>query len=169
MCNFCLIFYGIIILERTNNPRSNWKWPDIDGLHDFKGDLIHSARWPAEFGYKDKTVAVIGNGSSGVQIVPAIHSQVKKLVHVVRTPTWIIPPRVQIFSMGPAADVLREVEIDDDENFTPEQIQRFQADPALYRTFVKTIEKEVNNAFPIVCLLFPSILFPVFVRTTKTC
>ncbi|KIH86704.1 flavin-binding protein monooxygenase [Sporothrix brasiliensis 5110] len=128
---------------------NNWKWPDIEGLHDFEGDLVHSARWPAEFDYKDKTVAVIGNGSSGVQIVPAIHADVKKLVHIVRTPTWIIPPRVQIFKMGPAAEVMGTIELDVEENFTPEQISRFQSDPALYRTFVKTIEKETNNSFPI--------------------
>ncbi len=132
---------------------SNWKWPDIEGLHDFKGELVHSASWPADFSYKDKRVAVIGNGSSGIQIVPAIQPDVKKLVHVVRTPTWIIPPRIQIFSMGPASDVLKKIELDKDENFSPEQIERFQADPAFYRTFVKTIEKEVNDTFPIVGLL----------------
>ncbi|CAK7223478.1 hypothetical protein SCUCBS95973_005193 [Sporothrix curviconia] len=129
---------------------NNWKWPDLPGLHDFAGDVVHSARWPAQFSCQDKTVAVIGNGSSGVQIVPAIYPQVKKLVHVVRTPTWILPPRVQIFSMGPAADMIDSIELDDDENFSPEQIVRFQTDPAFYRSFVKTIEKESNNSFPIV-------------------
>lgn len=95
-------------------------------------------------------MAVIGNGSSGVQIVPAIHADVKKLVHVVRTPTWIIPPRVQIFNMGAAAEVMSNVELDDEENFSAEQIARFKSDPAFYRSFVKTIEKETNNSFPIV-------------------
>ena len=22
-----------------------WKWPRVDGLHDFKGKLVHTARW----------------------------------------------------------------------------------------------------------------------------
>ncbi|EPE08161.1 phenylacetone monooxygenase [Ophiostoma piceae UAMH 11346] len=126
-----------------------WKWPTIEGLHDFKGDLLHTAQWPKDFDYKDKTVVVIGNGSSGVQVVPELQPHVKKLVHVIRTPTWIVPPRVKIFAMGAAGAVLRDVELDKDENFTPEQIKRFQNDPAFYRTFVKTIEKEVNNTFPI--------------------
>ncbi|OAA68498.1 flavin-binding monooxygenase [Niveomyces insectorum RCEF 264] len=129
---------------------NNWKWPDIEGLHDFKGDLIHSARWPAEFEYKNKNVAVIGNGASGIQIVPAIQPDVKKLVHIVRTPTWIVPPRIQVMSMGGAGEVLKTVELDGQENFAAEQIERFKTDPAFYRTFVKTIEKEVNNTFPIV-------------------
>lgn len=44
----------------------------MEGLHDFQGALIHTAAWPKEFDYTDKTVAVIGNGASGVQLLPAI-------------------------------------------------------------------------------------------------
>lgn len=49
---------------------SNWKWPEIRGLHDFKGKLLHSARWDIEWDYSGASVAVIGAGSSGIQIVP---------------------------------------------------------------------------------------------------
>lgn len=49
---------------------SNWKWPEITGLHGFKGKLLHSARWDTEWDYTSKRVAVIGSGSSGIQIVP---------------------------------------------------------------------------------------------------
>lgn len=52
--------------------KSNWKWPEINGLNDFQGSLIHTAAWPKDFDYTDKTVAVIGNGASGVQLLPAI-------------------------------------------------------------------------------------------------
>lgn len=51
---------------------SKWKWPEISGLHSFAGDLIHTAAWPEKYDYTNKKVAVIGNGSSGVQLVPAI-------------------------------------------------------------------------------------------------
>jgi cation diffusion facilitator CzcD-associated flavoprotein CzcO len=51
---------------------SHWKWPDIPGLHDFKGTLVHSANWPDNLDHNGKNVAVLGYGSSGVQIVPAI-------------------------------------------------------------------------------------------------
>lgn len=56
----------------TNLCFSNWKWPDITGLHEFRGELIHTARWPKGMDLTGKTVAVIGNGSSGVQLVPTI-------------------------------------------------------------------------------------------------
>lgn len=51
---------------------SKWRWPDVEGMSDYKGTLVHSANWPKDFDYANKTVAVIGNGASGVQIVPAM-------------------------------------------------------------------------------------------------
>jgi cation diffusion facilitator CzcD-associated flavoprotein CzcO len=51
---------------------SNWRWPDIAGLHDFKGKLLHSASWDDSYDFRDKTVAVIGSGSSAIQIVPQL-------------------------------------------------------------------------------------------------
>lgn len=52
---------------------SNWKWPEIPNLDAFEGELVHTANWPKDFDYTNKKVAVIGNGSSGIQVVPAIH------------------------------------------------------------------------------------------------
>lgn len=51
---------------------SSFKWPNIPGIDTFKGKLMHSARWDAKYDLKGKTVAVIGGGSSAVQIVPNI-------------------------------------------------------------------------------------------------
>ena len=31
---------------------NEWKWPDILGLHDFKGKLVHSAEWDESYDYK---------------------------------------------------------------------------------------------------------------------
>lgn len=30
-------------------PLNAWKWPDVEGLHDFKGKLMHSADWDPEW------------------------------------------------------------------------------------------------------------------------
>jgi cation diffusion facilitator CzcD-associated flavoprotein CzcO len=68
---------------------NSWKWPDINGLHDFKGKLMHSAAYEEGYDLTDKRVAVIGAGSSGVQIVAAIQKRVKKLYHWVKSPIWI--------------------------------------------------------------------------------
>ncbi|KAI0175567.1 FAD/NAD(P)-binding domain-containing protein [Hypoxylon sp. FL1284] len=130
---------------------NNWKWPDIPGIESFQGDLVHTANWPKNFDYSNKVVAVIGNGSSGIQLLPAVQPDVKKLYHFVRTPTWIIPPRraTMMIMGGPAKSVLVETEFDEEENFTPQQIERFKTDPACYRRFVKAIERDLSGTFPV--------------------
>ncbi|KAF7557760.1 hypothetical protein G7Z17_g496 [Cylindrodendrum hubeiense] len=145
-CDFLLDAGGI--LKRP--LKSHWKWPEIPGLRDFSGSLIHSANWAEEFNWTGKRVAVIGNGSSGVQIVPAIQKGAKQLVHFIREPTWIVPPRIQTLSMSKAGDILEEIEFDEEERFTSAQVERFKTDPKLYRTFVKAIEEQVNSNFFIV-------------------
>ncbi|KAI0970307.1 hypothetical protein F4678DRAFT_136338 [Xylaria arbuscula] len=130
---------------------NNWKWPEVPGLDTFQGELIHTANWPKDFDYANKTVAVIGNGSSGIQVVPAIHQAVKKLYHFVRTPTWILPPRIMAMMMmdGPAKSILSQLDLDKDENFSEAQIEKFKNDPELYKKFVKTIELDLNGAFAV--------------------
>ncbi|KAK1636390.1 flavin-binding monooxygenase [Colletotrichum phormii] len=124
-CEFLLNASGIL---------NNWKWPDIPGLNDFAG----------------KRVAVIGNGSSGVQMVPAVQKDAKEMIPFIRGPTWIMPPRVQTLLLGKAKQTMEQIELDEDENFTPAQIEKFKSDPALYKSFVKAIEEQVNNNFFIV-------------------
>ncbi len=65
--------------------------PDIPGLQDFAGKAFHSARWDHSIDYSDKKVAVIGNGSTGIQIVSALSGKVERLVHLQRSPQWIMP------------------------------------------------------------------------------
>ncbi|KAI0874121.1 hypothetical protein GGS24DRAFT_490247 [Hypoxylon argillaceum] len=130
---------------------NNWKWPEIPNLESFQGELIHTANWPKDFDYANKTVAVIGNGSSGIQVVPAILPAVKKLYHFIRTPTWILPPRILTMMMmdTPAKSVLSQLELDKKENFSAAQIEKFKSDPDLYKKFVKNIELDLNSAFAV--------------------
>ena len=68
---------------------NKWKWPDVPGLHDFKGKLMHSANYEEGYPLEGKKVAVLGAGSSGVQIVAGIQRKVQTLYHWVRSPIWI--------------------------------------------------------------------------------
>lgn len=68
---------------------NHWKWPDIPGLKSFKGKLMHSAHYEEGYDLTNKRVAVIGAGSSGVQIVASIQRKVDHLYHWVRSPIWI--------------------------------------------------------------------------------
>lgn len=42
------------------------------GMEDFKGPMFHTARWDHSVSWKGKRVAVIGNGCSAAQVVPAL-------------------------------------------------------------------------------------------------
>ncbi|KAH8646424.1 hypothetical protein BGZ61DRAFT_376866 [Ilyonectria robusta] len=65
-------------------------WPDIKGLKSFDGKLIHSGAWDESYNLRNKRVGVIGNGSSAIQIVPAIQPlEGLKLWTFARSPTWI--------------------------------------------------------------------------------
>ena len=68
------------ILVNSTGFFNNWKWPNVADRSKFKGKLFHTAAWPknVENDLDGKTVALIGNGSSGVQVLPAIIDRVKK-------------------------------------------------------------------------------------------
>ena len=38
------------------------KWPDVEGIDDFSGKKMHSARWDWSYDVTDKKVAMLGNG-----------------------------------------------------------------------------------------------------------
>lgn len=58
---------------------SKWKWPNIKGRETFKGPMLHSANWDNNISLEGKTIAVIGSGSSAVQIVPNIRPSMYSL------------------------------------------------------------------------------------------
>ena len=61
-------------------------YPDVPGREDFRGESYHTGRWPvAPVDFSGKRVAVIGTGSSGVQVIPAIVSEVASLTVYQRT------------------------------------------------------------------------------------
>jgi len=71
---------------------SQIQWPDIPGLHRFKGDLWHTAAWPHEgVDFSGKRVGVIGTGASGVQAIPRIARQASHLTVFQRTANWVLP------------------------------------------------------------------------------
>lgn len=67
------------------------KLPDIPGLSDFRGTVIHSAQWDHGHDLTGERVAVVGTGASAVQIVPALAPQVGHLDVYQRTPIWVLP------------------------------------------------------------------------------
>jgi len=67
------------------------KMPDIEGLDQFDGPCFHTARWPEGLDVTGKRVAVIGNGASAMQVVPAIADHVAALTVFQRSRQWAAP------------------------------------------------------------------------------
>ena len=65
--------------------------PEIEGLDTFKGAAFHTARWDHSVPLDGKRVGVIGSGSTGAQIISALAGRAGKLVHIQRTPQWVMP------------------------------------------------------------------------------
>ncbi|MFJ4652509.1 flavin-containing monooxygenase [Nocardia sp. NPDC088792] len=65
--------------------------PDIPGLDEFGGTVMHSARWDHSVDLTGQRVGVIGTGSTGTQLVCALAGAVPELVLFQRTPQWILP------------------------------------------------------------------------------
>ena len=67
------------------------KMPAIAGVDDFKGEVVHTAHWVDEFNPAGKRVALIGNGSSGSQLMPHLARTSGHLTVFQRTPQWVAP------------------------------------------------------------------------------
>ena len=67
-------------------------FPDVPGRKAFVGGSYHTGRWPHEgVDLAGRRVAVVGTGSSGVQLVPEIAGQVASLTVYQRTANWCTP------------------------------------------------------------------------------
>ena len=67
------------------------KLPDVPGLDEFAGESCHTARWPDDLDLTGKRVAVIGNGASAMQVVPAIAGTAASLTLFQRSAHWVAP------------------------------------------------------------------------------
>ncbi|EXJ70203.1 uncharacterized protein A1O5_06271 [Cladophialophora psammophila CBS 110553] len=125
---------------------NTWKWPEIDGLFNFKGDLMHSAKWNHDVNFDNKTIGVIGTGSTSVQIIPQLQKVARKVKVFMRSPTWISPP----FGTGPLSALRKGEEVSlstRQYKFKEEDKQRFRDDPQYFLQFRREIEAEINVMF----------------------
>lgn len=65
--------------------------PTLREEEPFAGRLVHTARWDHSLNLADKSVAVLGTGSTAAQLVPEVVKVAKKVYSIQRSPTWIFP------------------------------------------------------------------------------
>lgn len=67
------------------------KYPEIEGMDSFEGRILHTARWDKDIDLSNKRVAVIGSGSTGIQMIKPLTDICSKVYSFQRTPQWIVP------------------------------------------------------------------------------
>ena len=65
--------------------------PDIAGVDTFEGRIVHTADWDDDYSFNGRRAAIIGTGSTAVQVVPELAKQVSELTVYQRTPIWVMP------------------------------------------------------------------------------
>lgn len=66
--------------------------PKLPGRETFKGEQWHSSRWREDLTFEGKKIAVIGNGSSGIQCIPYLASLPGvQLTQFIRSPGYFRP------------------------------------------------------------------------------
>ena len=106
-----------------------WRLPTYPGMNDYQGLIRHTSDWDPKFDPIGKNVAVIGNGASGIQVVPASCKIVNRLDHHARSRTWIA---------GTYTGDERTLE---PRLFSPQQLEMLK-DPAEYLIFRKQLEEK---------------------------
>ena len=131
-----------------------WRWPTIPGFDEYKGKLLHTAKWDKNVDIEGKHVGLIGNGwastsyrwpsarlkllshrSSGIQVLPAIHSQASKITTFIRSPTWVEPQAlIQGFEQR---------------YYSEEERREFENKPDTLLQYRKRQESVLNAIFPL--------------------
>lgn len=94
--------------------------PQIEGIERFGGAIFHTSRWDHSVPLDGARIGVIGNGSTGVQLVSALAGRASLLEHYQRTAQWIMPV--------------------DNTPFSEADRQRFRDDPAALAAAMKMEE-----------------------------
>lgn len=132
---------SLLSLPQANQTQSSWSWPKIPGIELFKGKLLHSADWDTSYDWKNKNVAVIGIGSSGVQILPKVAQTAKHVDFFVRSSTWITP--------GPGAlePTATEPDMDAAYNYAEHELKRFAENPNYLRQHRRALADKRIESF----------------------
>ncbi|PYI32725.1 monooxygenase [Aspergillus indologenus CBS 114.80] len=109
---------------------NNYKVPDFDRRAGFRGTICHTASWPEGLVVSGKRVAVLGNGSSGMQCVGALQYEAAELFNFCRSPTWA----------GPGL-------FDDNKKFTEEEKLEFANNPNVYHKYRIQLERRIASGF----------------------
>jgi len=77
--------------------------PDLPGIGNFAGPVVHPQHWPDDLDYAGKRVVVIGSGATAVTLVPAMADEAAHVTMLQRSPSYVL----SVPGRDPLADKLR--------------------------------------------------------------
>ncbi|MEV7289904.1 NAD(P)/FAD-dependent oxidoreductase [Streptomyces sp. NPDC093252] len=70
----------------------------FEGQNSFSGDILHTAKWPAEGAdLTGKRIGVVGTGATGIQVIQTIAGRGRHLTVFARTPQYVIPMKNRVY------------------------------------------------------------------------
>ncbi|KAJ5150457.1 uncharacterized protein N7500_010646 [Penicillium coprophilum] len=139
------------VLINGSGLLNKWRWPDIKGRETYKGVITHTANWDPAIDWKDKRVAVIGVGSSGVQVVPELVKGSSSLTVFIRSTQWIVPPAafqdLRVFPDDPEKSAKPAPA--GKHLYTEDEKTLFRTDPERFLKYRKAVDGVMQERFPI--------------------
>ncbi|RAL15191.1 flavin-containing monooxygenase [Aspergillus homomorphus CBS 101889] len=127
-CDFLINAAGIL---------NAWKYPDIPGLDTFEGTLVHTAHWDETLDVGGKRVGLIGNGSSGVQVLPELQRKAQHVTAFIRSATWVSPARGMEYHQYTEEEKRNFRENPDQLLAVRKQTEGFMTSAALFSMFIQ--------------------------------
>lgn len=116
-------------------------YPEIPGLQTrYKGKLMHSSNYDSTFDLSGKSIAVIGNGASGQQLVPNLIRRVAHIDHYIRSKTWVTPRFANDLFIATAEQPGGPV-------YTEGQKKEWLENPQSYLKFRRHLEQSLHGRF----------------------
>ncbi|KAF4773605.1 hypothetical protein HER10_EVM0002339 [Colletotrichum scovillei] len=110
---------------------SDPKLPQYPGIDKFEGHLRHTSNWDPGFDPRGKRIAVIGNGASGLQVLPQLQKVAARVDHYARNKTWVAAP----------------IGGEDLADYVAGNIEDARTDPERYLKFRKALEAKLFSRF----------------------
>lgn len=64
--------------------------PEIPGLDDFVGTVVHPQFWPEDLDWHGKRIVVIGSGATAMTLVPALAERAEHVTMLQRSPSYVM-------------------------------------------------------------------------------
>jgi monooxygenase len=79
--------------------------PELPGMDDYQGTLVHPQHWPEDLDHAGKQVVVIGSGATAITLIPSMAQDAGHVTMLQRSPTYV----VALPGKDPIANLLRRV------------------------------------------------------------